>query len=91
MGNMFSSGALFQTPPPLAHPEHARRGSGVESRQTTEPARRRESAFTQAQRAQGNLYSSAIDFRPGIDAPVDAPQVAAQRMRLFAGAEGKGR
>ena len=30
----------------------------------------------------GNLYSSMIDFHPGREAPVDAPQVAATRVRL---------
>jgi len=83
MGNFLSSGSLFATP--LPEHEHARPGSGVVHRSTREPAKSR-SALASTERSQephlrGNIYSSSIDFRPGIGAPPDAPQVAQMRAR----------
>ena len=85
MGSMFSQGVLFDTP--LPQHDSTRRGSGVEHRASREPAtENRGNSFAQIS-GHGNLYSNAIDFRPGIGAPVDAPQVAATRAQL---GEGKG-
>ena len=83
MGGVFSSSALFDTPMPQH--ESQRRGSGVQHRSSDEPARGR--AFASRTAVNGNLYSDAIDFRPGVASPVDAPRVAAVRARMT---EGKG-
>lgn len=87
---MFSSGSLFQAPPPLATSTPSRRGSGAQPRRAAEPSQSRGGAFAPVS-GHGNLYSTAIDFRPGTGAPVDAPQVAAQRERLWVEGRGEGR
>ena len=81
MGSVFSSGALFQTPPALAPRRNTHRGSGI-PQSTAQPSKHRNAFASMSDH--GSLYSHAIHFRPGINEPVDAPQVAAQRLKLFA-------
>ena len=100
----FSQGSLFTAPPPLAPRAQPPPGPGVVHRASSErasPSARsaatvaRSSSPTERKQPatdplMGNIYSGAINFRPGINAPVDAPQVAAMRARVEAERAGKG-
>jgi len=99
MGTTFSKGSLFTAPPLLEKEPSSHRGAGAVRRsRNPEPSGRERSAFaapaTRKQPAQsppvGNLYSCSINFRPGISAPVDSPQVAVMRARVQAERAGKG-